>query len=30
MAVPSERTVSTKEVEKITKYKDLEIEISKM
>ena len=30
MAVPSERNVATKEVEKIAKYKDLEIEISKM
>ena len=30
MSVPSERNVSTKEVEKISKYKDLEIEVSKM
>ena len=30
MAVPSERNVATKEIEKIAKYKDLEIEISKM
>ena len=29
MAVPSERNVASKEVEKISKYKDLEIEISK-
>ena len=30
MAVPSGRNVASKEVEKISKYKDLEIEISKM
>ena len=30
MAVPSERNVATKEVEKIAKYKGLEIEISKI
>jgi len=30
MAVPSERNVSTKEVEKLSKYKDLEIEINRM
>ena len=30
MSVPSKRNASTKEVEKIAKYKDLDIEISKM
>ena len=30
MAIPSERNVASKEVEKISKYKGLEIEISKM
>ena len=29
MAVPSDRNVATKEVEKILKYKDLEIEVCK-
>ena len=29
MTIPSERTVSIKEVEKLSKYKDLEIEIAK-
>ena len=30
MAVPSERNIAAKEVEKLSKYKDLEIEIGKM
>ena len=30
MTVPSERNLSVKEYEKISKYKDLEIEIQKM
>ena len=30
MTIPSDRNVSIKEVEKFSKYKDLEIEISKM
>ena len=30
MTVPSERNVSAKEVEKLSKYKDLEIEITRM
>ena len=30
MTVPSERNVSVKEVEKLSKYKDLEIEITRM
>ena len=30
MTVPSERNVAAKEAEKISKYKDLQIEISKM
>ena len=30
MTVPSERNVSMKEVEKLSKYKDLEIEVTKM
>jgi len=30
MAIPSERNVTIKEVEKLSKYKDLEIEISRM
>ena len=30
MAVPSGRNVESKEVEKLSKYKDLEIEIGKM
>ena len=30
MSIPSDRNVSIKEVEKLSKYKDLEIEVSKM
>ena len=30
MSLPSERNVSIKEVEKLSKYKDLEIEVTKM
>ena len=30
MTIPSDRNVSIKEVEKLSKYKDLEIEVSKM
>ena len=30
MNIPSERNVSIKEVEKLSKYKDLEIEVTKM
>ena len=30
MSIPSERNVSIKEVEKLSKYKDLEIEVTKM
>ena len=30
MAVPSERNIAAKEVEKLSKYKDLETEIGKM
>ena len=30
MAVPSDRNIAAKEVEKISKYKDLEIEVSRM
>lgn len=30
MTVPSERNVSVKEIEKLSKYKDLEIEINRM
>ena len=30
MSVPSERNVASKETEKLSKYKDLEIEVTKM